>query len=64
MYAVSMTWDFSWPAASGNNISSALGDLPGPLCITTLTTANLDAGPDFRVNVTNAYTEALVVCLS
>ena len=44
-------------ADSGNNISSALGDLPGPLCITTLATANLGAGPDFPVNVTNAYTE-------
>ena len=54
---MSTTWDFSWPADSGNNISSALSDLPGPLCITTLATANLGAGPDFPVNVTNAYTE-------
>ena len=51
------TWDLSWPPASGKNISSALGGLPGPLCITTLTTADPDAGPDLPVNVTSAYTE-------
>lgn len=54
-YATSTTWDFSW--SEPGNISSALGDLRGPLCIATLSGADLGSGPDFPVNVTNAYTE-------
>ncbi|KAK2751216.1 hypothetical protein CKAH01_06402 [Colletotrichum kahawae] len=46
---VSTTWDFSW--SSGGNISQALGNSTGPLCVSFL---NVMAYP---ANVTNLYTD-------